>query len=58
MREKRKTHKPRQNELPAEQMVGKPRGAAGRAPPDGYSIQEAMGLRDDKRRYNAFCVSN
>ncbi|KAG1731444.1 hypothetical protein EDD22DRAFT_788477 [Suillus occidentalis] len=38
------------------QLIPKPKGQAGRSPPKGYQIQEAMGLARDRRLYNAFRV--
>ncbi|KIK42165.1 hypothetical protein CY34DRAFT_805223, partial [Suillus luteus UH-Slu-Lm8-n1] len=34
--------------------IPKPKGQAGRAPPQGYNVQDAMGLKDRNRRYNEF----
>ena len=42
---------------PPELMIPKPAGSPGCSPPHGYNIQEAMGLGNDKRLYNAICVN-
>ncbi|KAG2358514.1 hypothetical protein BDR07DRAFT_1611846 [Suillus spraguei] len=34
--------------------IPKPKGQAGRSPPHGYNLQEAMGLTGRNRRYNKF----
>ncbi|KIJ09208.1 hypothetical protein PAXINDRAFT_17686 [Paxillus involutus ATCC 200175] len=50
LHEKKKQPAPNKQSTP--KLIKKPKGAAGRSPPNGYNIQEAMEL--DKREYNAF----
>jgi hypothetical protein len=38
-------------------LIPKPKGQAGRSPPYGYKIQDAMGLSDNKPRYTMIRVS-
>lgn len=38
-------------------LIPKPKGEAGRAPPRGYNLQEAMGLQDHNSRYNRLTVT-
>jgi hypothetical protein len=40
------------------ELILKPSGVAGKTPPKGYNLQEAMGLTDNKRRYNRLSVSS
>jgi len=39
------------------QLIVKPNGLAGRAPPKGYNLQEEMGLTDNKTKYTSIAVS-
>jgi hypothetical protein len=46
------------NERP-KRLIDRPKGQAGRSVlKGGYNLQEAMGLGDDNRKYNAFRVSH
>jgi hypothetical protein len=49
-----KTHKPSRRRL-----IPKPKGQVDRSPPNGYNQQDAMGLSDNKKKYNrlAVCMS-
>lgn len=53
-----KTHKVHNNPQVVKPWVLKPKGTAGRSAPLGYNIQEAMGLGNNRRLYNAYCVSH
>ena len=53
-----KTHKVHNNPQVVKPWVLKPKGTAGRSAPLGYNIQEAMGLGNNWRLYNAYCVSH
>jgi|ERR1700722_20095839 len=37
-------------------LIPKPAGSAGKTPPKGYNLQDAMGLTDRKRKYNMLSV--
>jgi hypothetical protein len=37
-------------------LIPKPKGLAGRSPPKGYNLQDAMGLSGNKARYNKISV--
>ena len=37
-------------------LIPKPKGLAGRSPPKGYNLQDAMGLMENRARYNKIAV--
>jgi hypothetical protein len=37
-------------------LIPKPKGKLDRSPPNGYNLQEAMGLAENRARYNKFSV--
>jgi hypothetical protein len=50
--------KGRKHKLKEGKEIPKPKGMAGRCPPKGYNLQDAMGLEENKRWYNKFAVSD
>jgi hypothetical protein len=41
---------------PGKRLIQKPQGAAGKVSAGGYSLCDAMGLKDNKGRYNGYMV--
>ena len=48
--------KARKHARTRKQLIPKPKGSAGKSAPKGYNLQDAMGLTENKRRYNELAV--